>query len=451
MRANVVIFGLAHSGKSTLVGYLFVATNKDFDFENYIEEIKKKYPNNYDSSEDYAYVVDTYADEIIKSKEEKLGHTKGTHLKGLQLEPDLELTVIDTPGVEHRERERNKGMYYGDIGVFCIEMNELLEDDFFINNKYRHIINTLLLWSKFNKKLIVVLTKADLCGFSHQNYNLAIDKINFVCDKAKIKPKIIPISIIVKERVGHNIISKSNNLDWYNGQVFIELLKNELIRKPTKKNSDLLFMFDRQFDRKGIQSYPGKSWTIKIISGELNVGDRVTISSMIHENKNEIINIHATIKTIRYDIISNEETSVFKATAGNIVGIDISDIKHGLKKLSKSEIDITKTSCGFSSKNKFLYSRLLELEISAKSIERFEVNHQLGMVWFGRMIAIKIISCRFASSKTVINVTLCSDKMNIALPMTNEGHFIFTNVIVADKINNKYEFYDAKLTKIIKE
>ena len=58
MSTNIVIFGLAHSGKSTFSGYLWLSANKDFHMEKFIRRIKLKAGQDFDPSRYYGYLVD---------------------------------------------------------------------------------------------------------------------------------------------------------------------------------------------------------------------------------------------------------------------------------------------------------------------------------------------------------------------------------------------------------
>ena len=59
MENNLVLFGPAHAGKSTLGGYMKVKLSEYFDFQKFIDDIQKFLENEYDKSLKFAYVLDT--------------------------------------------------------------------------------------------------------------------------------------------------------------------------------------------------------------------------------------------------------------------------------------------------------------------------------------------------------------------------------------------------------
>ena len=164
MVKNIVVFGMAHSGKSTCIGYMYNRTREkdpNYNFEDYIARLKEELEE-YDDSRDYGYLVDEFIEERKRTKASS-GQSKKIHLKPIEI-GGTEIIVIDTPGSEHKTIQRQKGMYYGEIGVFCIEAKQLTSEDFFIKKRlFSAFMATMMLWSKFNRRTIIALTKMGRC------------------------------------------------------------------------------------------------------------------------------------------------------------------------------------------------------------------------------------------------------------------------------------------------
>ncbi len=100
---NIVVFGKAQSGKSTLLGYLYSKSNKKFNINEFERKTKAQLENSYRPSYLFAYIMDESKDErIIKPGTRKL------HIRKIALNEFTRITVIDTPGAEHHIHPNQK-------------------------------------------------------------------------------------------------------------------------------------------------------------------------------------------------------------------------------------------------------------------------------------------------------------------------------------------------------
>lgn len=86
MAKSVVVFGMAHSGKSTCIGYMYNKTlekNPEYSFEAHIAKLRREIPD-YDDSRDYGYLVDEFVEDRIRTKSNS-GRSKRMHLKPVEL------------------------------------------------------------------------------------------------------------------------------------------------------------------------------------------------------------------------------------------------------------------------------------------------------------------------------------------------------------------------------
>lgn len=449
MAKNVVVFGMAHSGKSTCIGYMYNKTlekNPEYNFETHIANIKNEIPN-YDDSRDYGYLVDEFVEDRVRTRSNS-GTSKRMHLKPVEL-GNAKITLIDTPGSQHKAIQRQKGMFYGDVGVFCIEINQLTSEDFYSNkNLYTTFIATLILWSKFNKRIIVALTKMDLCGFQEGIYLKACEIIRQICGMVNVAA-IVPISIDVKGRKEHNIYSRSSKMRWYKELTFSDILVYELEQIERKQEDvPLLFYVDRSYLQS--QQYTGQSWRIKILQGKINVGEEILLSPM--QVFGEVETITAKVKSLRSDLekTGGEIINVSSASEGSFVGLDLCEIKEGNRKISKRNLRALCTSCGFSNKLKYKISDSFSFKTSFQYWGKFDKGRQMDILWFGRAITFQVVECK----SVMDGIEVVGKLMNkwITMPQLEDGEFLVKNIIIKyDHNPNQNPFLEAELLDIIEE
>lgn len=444
MANTVVIFGMAHSGKSTCGGYIYnysMQGKANYDFEKNINKIKDKLGENYDASRDFGYLLDKSRDEMLRTK---AGTSKRLHIKSIQCN-DSEFVIVDTPGAQHRATQRQKGMYYGDIGVFCVEIEKIIDERFLGNRKqFLTFMSTLILWSKFKRKTIIALTKMDIAEFSEEKYIHACGILKQLCQNLDVSA-IIPISINVRERKGHNIFDKSLLMDWYTGKTLMAAVKEAFSSvQSVRKDDSLIFYVDRSY-MQSLQ-YTGKSWRIKVIRGAIKVGQKITLSPVVI-NKN-YYTITATVKSIRADLESIEGLRyIDSATEGNFVGIDLSDIYCEKKRLDKRELNTICTTCGFSSHYQYSFSDEFTFVVGVQYLEKLGIKRQMDLLWFGRAVTFEILARK--NTPNGIEVRARMMKNFLAMPMDEAGKYVINHLIIKyDNNLNQDPFIEAQLLKI---
>lgn len=451
MSKSVVVFGMAHSGKSTLVGYLF-AQNKQINVDKLEEIFRKKYGSDYDNKQIYAYIVNNYRDEVKKLNNNS-GSTKANHYKKISID-EKNIVIIDTPGVEHKNNERKKGMFYSDIGVFCIELSQIIEENFLSHTRIDYIISQLMLWTHFKKEVIVLLTKSDMTDYREEDFLKARENISNICDMVDLEVKIVPISINVATRNSHNVLSLSNTkMPWYSGESFYDILSQSLTNVEETESKDLMFYIDRQY--KTSRSYSGKSWRIKILSGVLKKEDRIILSPV--KIGNNMMSLSCKIKTIRYDINRDEDMEFIEsASVGDVVGIDVDEIKVNTKTITKEDFDAVYTTCGFSCNNEYKIAKYVVVEVSKDHSRLFKARTSMSIVWFGRSVGVKVFSVM--DKHETIEVVFETLTRALSLPFINNK--LFLDTIIIDTCTQKFKdsltkaqntFIDAKLIELREE
>lgn len=441
--ANIVVFGKAQSGKSTLLGYLLSKKQPNFDIDDFEKKTKTLLGKEYEPSYLYSYIMD-------ESKYERLNKkgTRNIHVRKSFSDPNFNVTVIDTPGVEHHVRPRQRAAFLGDIGIFCLELKDVISDNFMSSSKENAtIMSTLLLWSNLgHKSIIVALTKCDECNYSEGKYRLARQRINLLCGSTNIaNVTTIPIAVLVPQKRGINILEKSDELSWYSECTLFSELQKKIGTVSNNTDGNLLFSVHSQIDKP--TSKAGKVWMVKIIQGEITNDTKIRMGPVLTKNR-EFIDICADIKTIRYDLHAGEKSqSVNRAIAGEIVGIDIKNIYSGKTKLEKKMFDTLYTTCGFNSDAEFRTSDIFTFSVDVKYADRFTLRREFSLMWFGRGITFSICDTPVIVNQK-INVVAKIKSRKLTLPIY-DGKYYFKKLIIKDEncgLNNPY--YEGTLISI---
>ena len=445
--ANIVVFGKAQSGKSTLLGYLYSQLNSQFDINKFEKDMQNELLSDYESSYLYAYIMDNTRYERLESK-----GTRNLHVHKMDFNENLHMTVIDTPGVEHQIRPKQRGMFLGDIGIFCIELCDITSDNFLSSAKENvSIISTLLLWSNLgHKRIVVALTKCDKYNYSEKDYNLAVSRVHSLCEKAHIEEiTVVPVAVLVSQKRGINIVEKSTELPWYQNNTLYKILELEEQRISKQKIDELLFCVHSQINRPN--SRVGKVWLVKIIQGEIAVGDSVILTPVLSADR-QLLTLKAVVKTIRNDVNSfEEETSVETAQAGEIVGVDFKNIYfvNGRdERIDKKDFDTIYTTCGFKYGRPYSVSDQFVFSVDKKYRGVFVDRRQFSLIWFGRAISFWVEGPTVESNdKLLVTARIFNRKMS--LPLNINGEFSFTKLIIKDENERKTDpYYEGTLIKI---
>ena len=477
MLSKVVFFGSADHGKSTIIGYLYAISN-GIDLEKAEKSLIRRFGSDYSKDKLYASLINPefrFSDTVLMSektypvpngrriedktevetvgdetfvktitvvngfvkervtKHKSVSHRFNTTLhrpQNIKLNREngiIEIITLDTPGHSMFVAEREAGVSIGDIGVFCVSVNEVLDDKF-----ADMLLGYQDLWFNFHKtkKIIYALTKFDLCDFSEEDYILACEKIRKCCRNISVPyletalggwfefwneepdiAAIVPVSIDFDTHAGVNIIEKSEKTPWYKELSLIDAI-NDIEQKNSRMHnyrdiSELMFSVDREFNT--TKNKTGKVWRIHIWSGKINVGDKIQLTSVKIENKgkSELYDIKATVKAIHTEFDSVEDTKEVEcASLMDLVTIDLKDCTLNGRKLSKKEIFTTKQSIGFSEAEEIVKENEITIKLDdwEKVLEEIEIGEQVVLLWFGNRISANVIAIPDSLDKIVIKL-----------------------------------------------
>lgn len=389
MARNIVIFGPAHSGKSTLAGYLVSQLNPTFKMRSFINGIKDNVW--YKEVDKYRYIMDDTIDEreprIFENKD-KLGTSKYMHASTIKFSSS-NITIIDTPGAEHKYKEREGGIYMGEIGIFIIEISKILNLKIDKSNRETlTFLNPLFLWTKvFKKELnpIIVISKVDESKYSEYEINLAISIIRRIIDDENLE--IIPVAIDVKNEIGYNILTKTEELSWYNGNTLQEKLYNYIktdigINSLTEPILIELIKINKTNSINGI----GKVYRGKVLQGSVLQDTYIKISPVKIDNKITSF-VTGKIETIKFE--KGELTQ--KAEKGHIIGINIKDLKFKDRRIQKDQIELLKTSTLIDDTISVKFGNLLCFKVDSDTSHIFSFNEQINILWYGKFITSHIL------------------------------------------------------------
>lgn len=254
--------GSVDDGKSTLIGRLL-----------------------HDSRQVYEDHLNT-----LKSESQKIG-TTGEKLDfallvdGLQAEREQGITIdvayryfstakrkfiiADTPGHEQYTRNMATGASTCDLAIILIDARRGV-----LEQTRRHSFIASLLGIR---QFIVAVNKMDLLGFDEAVFNrIKTEYLEFAAGLPKIDIKVVPISALD----GDNLVSKSEQTPWYDGEPLLTLLENAEVGT---RDVDLPFRMPVQLVSRPNLDFRGYMGTIA--AGVVKPGDVVKVLPSGKESK----------------------------------------------------------------------------------------------------------------------------------------------------------------------
>lgn len=444
--SSIVFFGQADAGKSTLAGYIISRYEKYFRLSAFIESMKKDNPK-YDTALAFSSIINTNKDEVRDTQHQ---NSRSIHLRKVKL-PFETVTIIDTPGSERYNKQRERGMYYGNIGVFFMEINNILEHKYDFDT-----IAPIALWSKLeNKRMIFLLTKFDMVNYESEAYNRGIEEVESICSYFGFSGEVtvIPTAIEVdalknlskteldSRDLGENICKKSQKMPWYGGAPLLEAIEKDIQSlDQIDENEPLMFCINDQVDRPNSKS--GKIWTIKILSGILKKGQEIQLAPVKDDNNNYEV-LTATVKHLRRDLSRfDEQETAEVARKGEIYGMDLKNCYLNKRHVSKGEFNAISSTCGVSRNEVFIMSDTFSFSIKSEDIFAFKDRLEMRLMWFGRSLWFTVRGISENYDRPIITGQLKSTR--IAFPISNGG--VSETILV--KGNGVKDFYNCTLVGI---
>jgi len=253
---KIATAGSVDDGKSTLIGRLLYDTKSlTTDKLEAIEKTSKK--NGYDYL-DFSLATDGLVAEREQGITIDVAHiyfSTGTK----------SYIIADTPGHVEYTRNMVTGASTSQAAIILIDARkgviEQTNRHFFINNLLRV------------KEVVVAINKMDLVDFSEERYNeikADFEKLMAKRDYEDQKITFIPVSALK----GDNVVNKSENTPWYEGETLLEHLEGLDLAAVSNVGTPR-FPVQYVIRPKTEEHHDFRGFAGKVYGGELSVGDEV--------------------------------------------------------------------------------------------------------------------------------------------------------------------------------
>ncbi|MGJ5181738.1 GTP-binding protein [Bradyrhizobium oligotrophicum] len=272
---KIVLFGPAHSGKSTLAGYLYYQSQPRVA-EAQIRKVRAELEQNFDEAQALAYLVDISNDERRRTGRLKQGTSKRLHVSRFEILHRANVTfhTLDTPGAEHGANQRYSGILFSDAGIYCVEAAQIFEIMAADNPKtaLSSSLSHVLSWSiiRPGAPLVIALTKMDNTEWDTKR----LDDFSLLASEIFKIEDVVPISIDVRNRVDLNIKGRRESSRPCLFDV-AEKLSQKLIKAPEQLSGTMPFVFvgSRAQEDRGV----GHRILGKVMSGGIRVAETIVI------------------------------------------------------------------------------------------------------------------------------------------------------------------------------
>ena len=197
--------GSVDDGKSTLIGRLLVDTRQLFDDQ--LDAVQAASEKRGVGDLDLSFVTDGLRAEREQGITIDVAYRYATT-------PNRKFIIADCPGHVQYTRNMATGASTADLALVVLDVASGLKEQ-----TRRHLCIAALLGVR---SIIVAANKMDAVNWDESAYNKVVEQINTIASELDIASvKVIPVSALI----GDNVVERSANSPWYNGQTVIEALE----------------------------------------------------------------------------------------------------------------------------------------------------------------------------------------------------------------------------------
>src|SRR5215210_2559341 len=253
---KLITAGSVDDGKSTLIGRLLY-DSKSIMIDQ-LEAIEKQSRNKEDGEIDLALLTDG-----LRAEREQ-GITIDVAYKYFST-PKRKFIIADAPGHIQYTRNMVTGASNSELAIILVDARNGV-----VEQTRRHSIITSLLNIPH---VVVAINKMDLVNYSEDVYNNIVIDYEKVAKSLGLKDiKYIPISALN----GDNIVDKSENFSWYEGESLLHHLEN--IELDSDINlTDARFSVQYVIRPQMSELHDYRGYAGKIISGIYKKGDEIIV------------------------------------------------------------------------------------------------------------------------------------------------------------------------------
>ncbi|NQZ54350.1 MAG: sulfate adenylyltransferase subunit CysN [Piscirickettsiaceae bacterium] len=246
--------GNVDDGKSTLIGRLLY--DSKMIYEDQLEAITKDSVKSGTTGEavDLALLVDGLQAEREQGITIDVAYRYFSTTK-------RKFIIADTPGHEQYTRNMATGASNCQLAVILIDARYGVQTQ---TRRHSYIASLLGI-----KHIVVAINKMDIKDYSEQVYNDIRDEYSaFAKELGMNDVHFVPLSALV----GDNVVNKSDNMPWYQGETLMYLLENIEISSDTNIDD---VRFPVQYVNRPNLNFRGYCGTVA--SGVLHPGDEITV------------------------------------------------------------------------------------------------------------------------------------------------------------------------------
>jgi len=285
--------GSVDDGKSTLMGRLLYDGDKIFDDQ--LKTLKKDSAKRGLKTDDGEVLDFSLLLDGLEAEREQ-GITIDVAYKYFST-TKRSFVIIDTPGHEQYTKNMATGASNADLAVLLIDAKRGVT-----KQTKRHLIVCQLMGIK---KIIIVVNKIDLVGFSKEVFDSHKESFSEYLNKVDKDKSIGAFFVPISALHGDNVTKKSKRITWYKGKTLMEILESVKVEKKKGEKSRFLVKFVLR-PNSDFRGYCGV-----MAAGELKVGDKIVVLP-----SNKTTNIKA---------IYSYTKKVKKAEIGDSVCIETTD------------------------------------------------------------------------------------------------------------------------------
>jgi sulfate adenylyltransferase subunit 1 len=179
--------------------------------------------------------------------------------------PKRKFIIADTPGHIQYTRNMVTGASTANVALILIDARQgVLEQ----TRRHAYIASLLQI-----PHLIICVNKMDLVAYQQEVFEGIVKDFEAIASKLSIKDvRFVPISALE----GDNVVTRSENMDWYDGPTLMYLLENIHIGSDINRDD---FRFPVQYVvRPQSKDWPDyRGYAGRVASGVVAVGDTVTV------------------------------------------------------------------------------------------------------------------------------------------------------------------------------
>jgi sulfate adenylyltransferase subunit 1 len=398
---KIATAGSVDDGKSTLIGRLLYDT-KSLTTDK-IEAIEKS-----SKQKGYDYLDLSLATDGLVAEREQGITIDVAHIYFSTAKKSY--IIADTPGHVEYTRNMVTGASTSQVSIILIDARKGV-----IEQTYRHFfINNLLRV----KHVIVAVNKMDLVDYDEAVYNKIKADFEALNNKSTYKEQhvhYIPISAIN----GGNVVNKSADMVWYEGQTVLEHLES-LDTQDVNDSTQLRFPVQTVIRPKTENYHDFRGYAGKLYGSSIKVGDAVTVLPSLTEST--VTNIHFFDK--QFTEATADSSIVLELE--NDINVTRGDMIVKQNELPKIEKDITATVCWMDSK---------QLVAGTKYIVQHHTNNVLAKI----EAVENIISTDYSGSKVATGLSINeigTVKIKLSKP-------IYFDAYIENKTNGSFILIDT--------